>query len=118
MSASGTYPTSLVSGKVICGGQQTLSIQCRGGNLSGKRFELRAAEDWAGAPLPHFSTMRDARLSPNTVHLITFWWYSVLGAKASPRGHLMNVTIVGSTSHAPRAHRAAPHAFSLVSSCW
>src|ERR1039457_3410775 len=51
---------SLVSGKVLCGGQQTLSIQCRGGNLSGKRFELRAAENWAGAPLPSFSTMRDA----------------------------------------------------------
>src|ERR1039457_1502037 len=51
---------SLVSGKVLCGGQQTLSIQCRGGNLSGKRFELRAAETWAGAPLPRFSTMRDA----------------------------------------------------------
>src|ERR1022692_729993 len=51
---------TLVSGKVLCGGQQTLSIQCRGGNLSGKRFELRAAENWAGAPLPRFSTMRDA----------------------------------------------------------
>src|ERR1039457_5059346 len=51
---------SLVSGKVLCGGQQTLSIQCRGGNLSGKRFEPRAAENWAGAPLPRFSTMRDA----------------------------------------------------------
>src|ERR1039458_8841284 len=51
---------SLVSGKVLCGGQQPLSIQCRGGNLSGKRFELRAAENWAGAPLPRFSTMRDA----------------------------------------------------------
>src|ERR1022692_554556 len=51
---------SLVSGKVLCGGQQTLSIQCRGGNLSGERFELRAAENWAGAPLPRFSTMRDA----------------------------------------------------------
>src|ERR1022692_4891191 len=51
---------ALVSGKVLCGGQQTLSIQCRGGNLSGKRFELRAAENWAGAPLPRFSTMRDA----------------------------------------------------------
>src|ERR1017187_10234930 len=50
----------LVSGKVLCGGQQTLSIQCRGGNLSGKRFELLAAENWAGAPLPRFSTMRDA----------------------------------------------------------
>src|ERR1039457_6468291 len=44
--------STLVSGKVLCGGQQTLSIQCRGGNLSGKRFELRAAENWAGAPLP------------------------------------------------------------------
>src|ERR1039457_4295792 len=52
--------SSLVSGKVLCGGQQTLSIQCRGGNLSGKQFELRAAENWAGAPLPRFSTMRDA----------------------------------------------------------
>src|ERR1019366_7287427 len=52
--------TSLVTGKVLWGGQQTLSIQCRGGNLSGKRFELRAAENWAGAPLPRFSTMRDA----------------------------------------------------------
>src|ERR1017187_6172154 len=51
---------ALVSGKVLCGGQQTLSIQCRGGNLSGKRFELRAAENWAGAPRPRFSTMRDA----------------------------------------------------------
>src|ERR1017187_1222647 len=51
---------SLVSGKVLCGGQQTLSIQCRGGNLSEKRFERRAAENWAGAPLPRFSTMRDA----------------------------------------------------------
>src|ERR1035438_5038352 len=50
------YLISLVSGKVLCGGQQTLSIQCRGGNLSGKRFELRAAENWAGAPLPRFST--------------------------------------------------------------
>src|ERR1017187_4495663 len=54
------YRISLVSGKVLCGGQQTLSIQCRGGNLSGKRFELRAAENWAGALLPRFSTMRDA----------------------------------------------------------
>src|ERR1017187_3154055 len=36
--------------------------------------------------------------SPNTVHLRTFWWYPVLGAKASPRGHLMNVTTVESTS--------------------
>src|ERR1017187_6241763 len=54
------YARSLVSGKVLCGGQQTLSIQCRGGNLSGKRFEWRAAENWAGAPLPRFSTMRDA----------------------------------------------------------
>src|ERR1022692_4623063 len=50
----------LVSGKVLCGGQQTLSIQCRGGNLSGKRVELGVAESWAGAPLPRFSTMRDA----------------------------------------------------------
>src|ERR1022692_4562742 len=55
-----TVQRSLVSGKVLCGGQQTLSIQCRGGNLSGKRFERRAAENWAGAPLPRFSTMRDA----------------------------------------------------------
>src|ERR1039457_1941585 len=54
------YLVPLVSGKVLCGGQQTLSIQCRGGNLSGKRFELRAAENWAGAPPPRFSTMRDA----------------------------------------------------------
>src|ERR1039457_1753049 len=54
------YVVSLVSGKVLCGGQQPLSIQCRGGNLSEKRFELRAAENWAGAPLPRFSTMRDA----------------------------------------------------------
>src|ERR1022692_4281802 len=50
----------LVSGKVLCGGQQTLSIQCRGGHLSGKRFELRAAENWAGAPLPRFAKMGDA----------------------------------------------------------
>src|ERR1022692_3361889 len=42
--------------------------------------------------------------SPNTVHLITFWWYPVLGAKASPRGHLMNVTIVESTSLATVAY--------------
>src|ERR1017187_10084186 len=55
-----TVIASLASGKVLCGGQQTLSIQCRGGNLSGKRFELGAAENWAGAPLPRFSTMRDA----------------------------------------------------------
>src|ERR1039458_7692402 len=55
-----SYHPSLVSGKVLCGGQQTLSIKCRGGNLSGKQFELRAAENWAGAPLPRFSTMRDA----------------------------------------------------------
>src|ERR1039457_3294368 len=44
------------------------------------------------------------RASPNTVHLITFWWYSVLGAKASPRGHLMNVTTVESTSLATVAY--------------
>src|ERR1017187_3425676 len=42
--------------------------------------------------------------SSNTVHLITFWWYSVLGAKASPRGHLMNVTTVESTSLATVAY--------------
>src|ERR1017187_5418136 len=42
--------------------------------------------------------------SPNTVHLRTFWWYSVLGAKASPRGHLMNVTTVESTSLATVAY--------------
>src|ERR1039457_4292828 len=59
-SADEVYILALVSGKVLCGGQQTLSIQCRGGNLSGKRFEPRAAENWAGAPLPRFSTMRDA----------------------------------------------------------
>src|ERR1039457_2465554 len=41
---------------------------------------------------------------PNTVHLRTFWWYSVLGAKASPRGHLMNVTTVESTSLATVAY--------------
>src|ERR1017187_9178422 len=44
------------------------------------------------------------RASYNTVHLRTFWWYSVLGAKASPRGHLMNVTIVESTSLATVAY--------------
>src|ERR1017187_7127746 len=42
--------------------------------------------------------------SSNTVHLITFWWYPVLGAKASPRGHLMNVTTVESTSLATVAY--------------
>src|ERR1022692_4051317 len=47
---------------------------------------------------------RSIRASPNTVHLITFWWYSVLGAKASPRGHLMNVTIVELTSLATVAY--------------
>src|ERR1022692_2274737 len=40
----------------------------------------------------------------NTVHLITFWWYPVLGAKAAPRGHLMNVTTVESTSLATVAY--------------
>src|ERR1039457_4190232 len=44
------------------------------------------------------------RASYNTVHLRTFWWYSVLGAKASPRGHLMNVTTVESTSLATVAY--------------
>src|ERR1039457_1659316 len=43
-------------------------------------------------------------LARNTVHLRTFWWYPVLGAKASPRGHLMNVTTVESTSLATVAY--------------
>ena len=40
----------------------------------------------------------------NTVHLTTFWWYYVFGGRGSPKGHLMNVTTVKSTSLATVAY--------------
>src|ERR1039457_4863342 len=64
----------------------------------------------------HLLVGRLIDVSRNTVHLRTFWWYSVLGAKASPRGHLMNVTIVESTSLATVAYDDA-RKFLLLEFC-
>src|ERR1019366_3441669 len=80
-------------------------VKCASRGLAGRvrRRVARAGPPRSGAARER-AVANVLLTKPNTVHLITFWWYSVLGAKASPSGHLMNVTIVESTSLATVAY--------------